>query len=178
MALIAQEDARTRSTATIVTIDRTTWGGQAALRLSLDRPLGAVTSLETLVHTSVPPRLDRMTAPGLRPDLVANLSAMSAGTTIRQSVFERQQVNAIRCYTTDMLVEGSRFDGAGGHLAANRPSRAGERPTAADRSEPRPGSHPELEPIRRHARRDVYLYVRRPGAPGLNWQQCLPDRLC
>lgn len=116
LAVIDQGTGRTRGTARIVDAALVRWREQVAVRLTLDAPIAGAISWETMGgQAALPPRLDQVTPPERRPDLVADLAAIGSGFAVRRSVFARYS-GGNRVYAWDGVIEDCRFERANSHL--------------------------------------------------------------
>lgn len=115
IAVIDQATGRTRGTAKISDASLVRWREQAAVRLTLDGPVAGAISWEAMGgQAALPPRLDQVTPPERRPDLVADLAAIGSGFAVRRSVFARN-LGGGRIYAMNGVIEDSRFERLGLH---------------------------------------------------------------
>jgi len=115
LAVIDQGTGRTRGTAKIVDAGLVRWREQVAVRVTLDAPIAGAVSWEGLGGAAaLPARLDQVTSPERRPDLVADLAAIGSGFAVRRSAFLRYR-GGNRVYAWNGVVEDSRFELASLH---------------------------------------------------------------
>lgn len=115
IAVIDQATGRTRGTAKIVDAALVRWREGGAVRLTLDGPVAGAISWEAMGGAAVlPPRLDQVTPPERRPDVVADLAAIGSGFAVRRSVFARN-LGGGRIYAWNGVIEDSRFERLGLH---------------------------------------------------------------
>jgi hypothetical protein len=110
---IDQGTGTPRGSAKLVDAMLVRWREQVALQLTLDAPIAGLVSWERLGGVAaLPPRLDQVTSPDRRPDLIADLAAIGSGFTIKGSTFEKH-LSQSRVYAANGTIEDNTFDRAG-----------------------------------------------------------------
>ena len=110
---IDQGTGRPRGTAKLVDASLVRWREQIAVQLTLDTPVAGLVSWERLGGaTALPPRLDQVTSPDRRPDLIADTAAIGSGFTIKGSTFEKH-LSLSRVHAANGTIEDNTFDRAG-----------------------------------------------------------------
>ena len=114
IAVIDSGTGRTRGTARIVDASLVRWREQVAVRLVLDKPIAGWVAFEAMGLATLAPRLDAVTPPERRPDLVADLAAVGSGFAVRRSTFT-SSLGGGRIYASNGVIEDSRFERIGMH---------------------------------------------------------------
>jgi len=111
ISLISQATGLTKGEATIQNAMLVRYKDRVARKITVDRPLTGLVSVDSLGLASVPSRADEdAVSPDKRPDLVGDLDMVGAGFVVRNGVFANHYANGIRIYSADGLVEGNRFE--------------------------------------------------------------------
>jgi len=115
VAVIDQATGQTRGLARVVDVGLVRWRDQTAVRLVLDAAVPGTISWEQMGgQAALPPRLDAVTPPERRPDLIADLSAVGSGFAVRRCTFSRYNGGA-RVYASNGTIEDTRFEGVNHH---------------------------------------------------------------
>jgi pectate lyase-like protein len=115
LAVIDQATGQTRGTAKIRDASLVKWRDQPAVRLELDGAVAGTVSWEAMGgQAALPPRLDQVTPPERRPDLVADLTAIGSGFAVRRCTFARHNGGS-RVYAWNGVIEDSRYERINGH---------------------------------------------------------------
>jgi hypothetical protein len=111
VAVIAQATGLTRGEAAVGDVTMVRYRDRLARKVSLDRPIAGLISLDSLGMTSVPPPPagNDPTPLAMRPDLVADLDLVGNGFVVRDNIFADGAASGIRIYASDGLVENNRF---------------------------------------------------------------------
>jgi hypothetical protein len=115
LILIDSGTGRPRGTAKIVDAGLTRWRDQIAVRIVLDKAISGTRSYEAMYGDApLSPRLDQTTPPDRRPDIIADVSAVGSGFSVRGCTFSRHQGTS-RIYAANGVVEDNRFEAINRH---------------------------------------------------------------